>query len=344
MWLKWLSFGWQRMSDLELRGVHQAAILLLSLGQKQATQVLKYMQAEEIQRVAAEMASLKQVPVETVDEVMQQFVMDIENHTPLAVDSGRYVHQMLIDTLGKENAGSIMNRITQQPVSQPIDRLKWMEPELVADLFQVEHPQMLAMLLSLLGTDQASAVLLCLSHGLRADIIKRLATMETASEAALTTLDEVICNRLQDNPHSGACRIGGVDSAAEILMRLNSHVGQEVLGQIHQSDARLGRALEDKMLVFEHILALDGRLIQALLKEIPSEMLLMALQDSSERVQDKFWSNMSKRAVQVLREELSLAVAVPRAEIEEARREIMRIARRLQDAEQDRANDQEVSV
>ena len=330
------------MTDPVLKGVHHAAILLLSLDQKQATQVLKYMQPDEVQLVAAEMAHVKQVSVEMVDTVMQQFAADIRNHTPLAIDSGNYVQKMLIETLGKESASSVMNGIARKPSSKNIDRLKWMMPDVIADLFQAEHPQMLALLLSLLESDQASAVLSQFPASLRTDLIMRLANMESISEAALTAMDEVIGSHLHANPNNETCRVGGIDTAAEILTRLHHDMGQEVISQLHESDTSLGRQLEDRMLVFEQILIMDDRQVQTLLREISSEMLLMALQGSHEDVQAKFWNNMSKRAEQVLREELELAVTIPAIEIEEARREIMRVARRLQEVEQESIQDEKI--
>jgi len=309
-------------------GVEQAAILLLTLGEQEAAQVLKHLSAKDVQRVGLAMAQLSGITRDEVTTVLGNFSSSVEEHTSFGVDSDEYVRKVLVEALGDEKAGSVIDRVLRGRSSRGLETLRWMEPKAIAELLRHEHPQIVSIVLSYLDSDQAAAVLLLLPETLRADIIMRIAVLDGIHPSALNELDEVLEKQFTGNKGVKSSAFGGPKVAAEIL-NLTGGAEAKIVEEISKTDATLGQQIQDLMFVFEDLGEIDDRGMQELLREIPGDKLIIALKATDETLKQKFFKNMSERAGQMLKDDLEAKGPVRLSEVEAAQKEILLAARRL---------------
>jgi len=312
--------------------VKKAAILLLAMGKEAASEVLKHMNPKEVQRVGQAMTELKLVTRGEVQTVMTEFVETVEQYTGLGVNTDDYIRTMLVGALGEEKATNIIDRILLGGSTKGLETLKWMDPRAIADLIRNEHPQIISIVMSYLEGEQAAAVLELFSDVQRADIIMRLATLDGVQPAAIQELNSIMEKQFIGQNNIKQSNIGGVKSAANILNFMDSSVESAIVDKIKENDAELGQQIQDLMFVFENMLEMDDRSVQALLREVSTESLVIALKGAEENLREKFFTNMSKRASEMLREDLEAKGPVRVSEVEAAQKEILAIARRMADA------------
>jgi flagellar motor switch protein FliG len=315
-------------------GLEKSAILLMSLGEEEAAQVLKYLSPREVQKLGATMARLKAVPKERVDAVLEEFKKKAEDRSTLALASDEYIRAVLTKALGDEKATHVIDRILQGGDTSGIESLKWMDSASVAELIRDEHPQVIATILVHLDRDQAGEVIGHLPERLRSDVILRIATLDGVQPAALKELNEVLAKLLTGNASLRKTAIGGVRAAAEILNFMPTIYENAVIESVREHDAELAQKILDEMFVFEDLLELEDRAIQLLLREVQSESLIVALKGSSDALKEKIFKNMSQRAAELLREDLEAKGPVRVSEVEAEQKEILKIVRRLADAGQ----------
>ncbi len=310
----------------------QASLLLLAVGQERASQVLKNMGPKEVQLVGATMAGLGTITSEMVDQVLEGFITEVKSETGLGLNSDEYIRNMLTDALGEDKAGSIIDRILMGANSKGIEQLKWMDTRSIADLIRLEHPQIIAIILSLLDADQSAEVLGLLPENMRSDIMMRIATMDGVQPAALRELDDIMEKQLTGSDSVKSSSVGGVDSAANILNFIEGSISEVMMEQINENNPDLGQQIQDKMFVFADLDAVDDRGIQTLLREVSTDQLLLALRGVSETLKEKVFNNMSKRAAEMLRDDLEAAPPTKLSEVEAAQKDILAIAKKLSDA------------
>ena len=320
------------MSEAEMSrsGVEQAAILLLTLGEQEAAQVLKHLGAKDVQRVGMAMAQLSGISREEVTGVLSSFASAVEQHTSFGVDADEYVRKVLVEALGNDKAGNVIDRILRGRSSRGLETLKWMEPKAVAEMLRYEHPQIVSIVLSYLESDQSAEVLLALPEAQRSDIIMRIATLEGIHPSALNELDEVLEKQFTGNKGAKSSGFGGPKVAAEIL-NLAGAAEARIIEEITKSDATLGQQIQDLMFVFEDLAQVDDRGIQELLREIPGDKLIIALKAADEEMKQKIFKNMSERAATMLKDDLEAKGPVKLSEVEAAQKEILLTARKLSD-------------
>jgi len=278
-------------AEINLSATERSALLLLAVGQDRAASVLKNMGPKEVQIVGSAMATLGAISSEMVDIVFEEFIMEIKNETGLGLDSDAYIRDMLTNALGADKAGNIIDRILMGANSKGIEQLKWMDTRSIADLIRVEHPQIIAIILSLLDADQSAEVLALLPENMRTDIIMRIAMMESVQPSAIKELDEMMEKQLTGSESVKSSNVGGVDAAADILNFLEGSLSEEMMEGISESDADLGQQIQDKMFVFADLINVDDRGIQTLLREVSTDQLLVALRGVSEALRDKIFGN-----------------------------------------------------
>lgn len=316
----------------ELNSKEQAALFLLSLGEDRAANVLKHMGPKEVQAIGTTMAGLTNITSDRVEGVMDEFVTTLRNQTALGIGSDQYIRNMLTDALGADKAESIIDRILLGANSKGIEQLKWMDARAIADLLRLEHPQIVAIVLSLLDNDQSAEVIYYFPEKTRADLIMRVATLEGVQPGALKELDEIMEKQLSGNANVKSSAIGGVETAANILNIVESSIESEIMEQINEVDNDLGQKIQDKMFVFENLMEVDDRGIQAILREISTDSLLLALRGAEEAFKEKIFNNMSKRASELLRDDLEAAGPAKLSDVELAQKDIIMVARRLEEA------------
>lgn len=321
------------MSDSEqvLDGSSRAAILLMTLGEESAAQVLKYIDQQEVEQIGLAMAEIGSVSQEQVDSVIEMFSEEVQDHTALGIGSEDYLRTILTSALGEESAEGLLDRILAGRNTNGLEALKWMEPPLVADMLKEEHPQVVAVVASHLSRERAAEVLALLPEQLRADAVMRIASLDGIQRAAISELDEMMERRIADAHGDTAKDLGGKRAAAEIVLKLGSSLEEEVLGHIREVDDDLGSQIKELMFVFDSLAVLDDRGMQGLLREIPGDKLGVALKGAEPATSDLFLRNMSKRAADILQEDMEARGPVRLAEVEEAQKEILTIALKLAD-------------
>ncbi|MGR9073060.1 MAG: flagellar motor switch protein FliG [Gammaproteobacteria bacterium] len=315
--------------NTKLDNTQRAALLLLAMGQDKAASVLKHMRPKEVQIIGSTMAGLGNITADMVDGVLEEFIKIIKSQTALGVDSANYIRGMLTSALGVDKAGSMIDRILLGSNSKGIEQLKWMDSRSIADLIRQEHPQIVAIILSLLDSDQAAEVLGFFPENMRADTVMRIAMLESVQPAALKELDEIMERQLTGSENIKSSVIGGVETAANILNFMESSVSETVMEEITEIDMELSHQIQDKMFVFDDLKQIDGRGIQTLLREISTDQLLLAMRGVDDELKEKIFGNMSKRAAELLRDDLEAAPPAKLSEVEMAQKDILSIARRL---------------
>lgn len=313
-------------------GPERAAILLMSLGEADAAQVLKHLGAKDVQKVGQAMAALSNVSRERAAMVVERFVDELENQTSLGVGADDYVRRVLIGALGEDKANGLIDRILLGRNSKGLEALKWMETRAVADLVRNEHPQIVAIVLAYLDPDQAADVLSQLPERMRSDVLMRIARLDGIQPAALRELDEIMEKQFTGGNNLKASSVGGIKVAASILNLMDSSVEGAIIGAISEADSDLGGKIQELMFVFDDLADVDDRGLQALLREANNDMLCLALKGADPRVRDKFTRNMSKRAAEMLLEDMEAKGPVRLSDVEVAQKDILSTARRLADA------------
>jgi flagellar motor switch protein FliG len=314
-----------------LSGMERAAVLLLMLGEEGAASVLQHMGPREVQKLGVSMASIRNVSQDQVDGVVEGFLEAVGRHTALGVDAESYMRGVLVKALGEDKARGLLDRILLGGSTQGLETLKWMDPRSIADLIRNEHPQIVAIVLAYLDSDHAAEVITHLPARSRPDLLLRIATLDTVQPAALQELNQVLERQFSGNATVKASAVGGVKTAANILNFLEGSSESEIVERMQDLDPALAQQVQDLMFVFDDLVEVDDVSVQALLREISSETLLLALKGSDEAVKEKFFKNMSKRAAEMLRDDLDAKGPVRVSEVEVAQREILAVARRMAD-------------
>lgn len=312
-------------------GVEKSAILLLSLGEEHAAEVLKQLGPKEVQKLGHAMALLKSVPRTRVEEVLSEFQSAAREATAVHVDTDAYIRSVLTKALGDDKASNLISRILQGGDTAGIEGLKWMDAPTAADLIKNEHPQIIATILVHLEPDQGSEILNHFTERLRNDVVLRIATLEGIQPSALKELNDVMLRLLSGSANIKKAAMGGVRTVAEILNFIGTANETSVVDSIREYDPELAQKILDEMFVFENLLDIDDRGIQLLLREIQSDSLILALKGATEPLREKIFKNMSQRAAEMLREDLESRGPVRLSEVEGEQKEILKIVRRLAD-------------
>ncbi len=316
--------------DAKLTGAQRASVLLLSLGEKEAAEVLKHMSARDVQAIGSAMTSLGSISRSQADNVLDTFTAALERETALGVGTEEYVRRMLITALGEDKAARILDRIKLGRDSKGLEALKWMEGRSIAEMIGSEHPQIVAIVMAHLDTDQAAEVLNFLPDAIRHDVIMRIATLDGVQPSALHELDQIMERRFAGGQSSfSTSSVGGIKAAAQILNQLDSGKDTKILESIVALDGELGQRIQELMFVFDDLIGVDDRGMQALLREVSTDRLVIALKGCDQGVREKVFSNMSKRAADMLRDDLEVKGPVRLSEVDAAQKEILTVARRL---------------
>ncbi len=317
---------------VDLNRIDQAAILLMTLGEESAAQILKHMGPKEVQRLGTAMAQLTNIQQYEVEVVLSNFMEEVRTQTGLGMGADTYIRSMLVTALGEDKANGLIDRILLGGNTTGLDTLKWMEARSVADIIRNEHPQIQAIVLAYLDADQSAEILAYFPEKVRLDVMMRVASLDTVQPSALQELNDILEKQFSGNAGSQTKDMGGFKTAAEIVNNLDSSVGSELLESIKEIDEDTGTQIQELMFVFENLGDVDDRGIQALLREVSSDILILGLKGADDILQEKIFGNMSKRAAELLRDDLEAKGPVKLSEVESAQKEILTIARRMADA------------
>ncbi|MDR7268829.1 flagellar motor switch protein FliG [Pelomonas saccharophila] len=313
------------------KGIENAAILLMSLGEEEASEVFKHLSPKEVQALGETIAKLKVIKRAQVESVLDKFDAVAETQSTLVTDTDEYVRAVLRKALGEDKANLLLDRILQGSDVSSIESLKWMDAASVAELLRNEHPQIIAAILAHLDFDQTSSVLKLFTERGRNEVLIRIATLDGIQPTALKDLNEVMSQILAGGERMKKSSLGGAKTAAEIINMMGSSVEASVLDYIREADSDLAQKIMDNMFTFDDVTKIDDKGVQAMLKEVQSESLVVALKGASAELREKIFRNMSTRAAETLREDLETRGPVRLSEVEAEQKEMLKIVRRLVD-------------
>ena len=316
---------------MDAQGLEDAAILLMSLGEEEASEVFKHLTPKEVQGLGETIAKLKSIPREKVEGVLEKFATVASEQSMLVTDTDEYVKAVLRKALGDDKANLLIDRILQGGDVSGIESLKWMDAQSVAELLRNEHPQIVAAILVHLDFDQASGVLKCFTERQRNEVLVRVATLDGIQPSALKDLNEVMSKVLAGGDKLRKASLGGVKTAAEMINLMGASVETAVLDYIREADNELAQKIMDNMFTFDDLEKIDDKGIQLLMKEVQSESLVIALKGATPEMREKVFRNMSSRAAETLREDLESRGPVRVSEVEAEQKEMLKIVRRLAD-------------
>lgn len=319
------------MTD-ELSNIQKAAILLISLGENDAAEILKQLGPKEVQKIGESMAHLNNIPQSRVESVISDFLDLVSDQTGIGINNDRYVRRMLNQALGEEKAKTLIDRILFSTNTSGLDTLRWMDPRQVAEIIRTEHPQIQAVILSYLEPDQAANILSFFDEVVRLEIMMRVASLDQIQPQALQELNDMLEGQFSGPRSAQFTRLGGVKTAADIMNFIDTEIEVGLMEGIKETDEGLATQISDLMFVFDNLIDVDDRTIQIILREVQTDQLILALKGAETDLQEKIFKNMSKRAAELLKDDLEAKGPVRVSEVEEAQKEILNTARRLADS------------
>ena len=303
----------------------------MSLGEEEAANVFKHLSPKEVQGLGETITKMKSISRERVDNVLEMFNHVAAEQSNLVSDPDEYVKTVLRRALGDDKANLLIDRILQGGDTAGIEGLKWMDPAAVGELLRVEHPQIVAAILVHLDFEHAADVLKTFTERQRNEVLVRIATLDGIQPSALKDLNEVMSKILAGGERARRASLGGVKTAAEMINLMGASVETAVLDYIREADNELAQKILDNMFSFDDLEKIDDKGIQALLKEVQSESLVIALKGAKPEMREKIFKNMSTRAAETLREDLESRGPVRVSEVEAEQKEMLKVVRRLAD-------------
>ncbi|WP_440055644.1 flagellar motor switch protein FliG [Pseudoalteromonas sp. T1lg65] len=316
----------------KLDGVDKAAILLLSLTEEDAAQILKHLEPKQVQKVGMAMASMDDLSQAKIAAVHNLFIEQIQSFSTIGFQSEDFIKKALTAALGEDKAASLIDQIVMGSGAKGLDSLKWMDSKQVANIIRNEHPQIQTIVLSYLEPEQSAEILSQFPEKVRLDLTMRIANLEEVQPAALQELNEIMEKQFAGQAGAQAAKMGGLKAAADIMNYLDTNIEGQLMDSIREHDEEMSQQIQDLMFVFENLMDVDDRGIQSILREVQQDVLMKAIKGADEGLKDKIMKNMSKRAAEMMLDDLEAMPPVRISEVEAAQKEILATARRLADS------------
>lgn len=308
--------------------VEQAAILLLSMGEESAAEILKYMDQKQVAKIVEAMNSLASVTESNAVAALNNFLISSTDQTGLASHSKEFIRSSLTSAVGPGQAVNVLSSTLGEP-SDGLTLLAWQSVRLIADTLKSEHPQVITIIFTYLDDEKAAKVLSILPKEMRSEIVKRLSEVGPISPIAIEDLASVMKSELSPDTNFKELPIGGIDSAASIVNYLSSDLENEIIESISNDNEELSIKIQERMFPFERLKELDDRSLQTLLRSISSDILVIALKGTDDALKERFYKNMSGRAAQILQDELDTLGPVQLSKVESAQKEIIAATQRM---------------
>lgn len=316
----------------QLTGRRKAAVLLVMLGPEKAASVLKHLDESDVEQLTIEIANIGKVTDEEKRQVLSEF-QEIARAREMITQGGiEYAKEVLQKAFGPEKAMKIIERLVSNLQVKPFDFLRQADPLQLVNFLQSEHPQTIAVILSYLEPQLAGKILSALPEDLQVEVIKRIALLERTSPDVIRDIERNLERKLSGFVMQTFSQVGGVDTAAEIMNSIDRSSEKKIMEKLSYDSPELAEEIRRRMFVFEDLVKLDDRSVQIVLREIETRDLALALKGASEEVKQKIFKNISKRAAQLLQDELEYMGPVRLKDVEEAQQKIINVVRRLEEA------------
>jgi flagellar motor switch protein FliG len=315
----------------KMKGKHKAAILLLALGPDLSARIFQHLNDDEIEELTLEIANMQKVSSDVKDDVMEEFHQLLQVKDYINRGGIEYAREVLEKAVGAEKARDILERLTATLQVRPFDAIRKTDPSQLLNFIQGEHPQTIAMIMAYLQPDHAAQVLSALSQDIQADVSRRIALMDRTSPDIIKDVEAILEQKLSSIVSNEFASTGGIESIVNILNSVDRGTEKNILDQLEEDDPDLAAEIKKRMFVFEDIILLDDRAVQLVMRQVDTHDVALALKTASEEVEQKIYSNMSKRAAEMLREDIEYMGPVRLREVEEAQQRIVGVIRQLED-------------
>ncbi|MFP4016021.1 MAG: flagellar motor switch protein FliG [Halanaerobiales bacterium] len=316
----------------KIKGKNKAAILLVALGPDLSAEIFKHLSDEEIEELTLEIANMQKVNPDTKYDVLEEFHQLLEAKEYINRGGIEYAREVLDKAVGQEQAENILERLTATLQVRPFDAIRKTDPSQLLNFIQGEHPQTIAMILAYLQADRASQVLSALPQDIQADVSRRIAVMDRTSPDIIKEVETILEQKLSSIVSNEYATTGGIDSIVDILNSVDRGTEKNILDQLDEEDPDLATEIRKRMFVFEDIMLLDDKAVQLVMRQVDTHDVALALKTASEDVENKIYSNMSKRAAEMLKEDIEFMGPVRLREVEEAQQRIVTVIRQLEDS------------
>lgn len=315
-----------------MTSTEQAAVIVLLLGEQQAADIIQYLNPREVQSLGSAMVGVVDLSQDSVNLVLDNFVATIKKQTNLGLGTTDYVENVLKRALGEDKASTVLGRILPGSSSKGLEILRWMDPRAIADMISTEHPQVVAIILSVLEYDVAADVLNYLPEINRGEIMQRIASLESVQPSAMDELERIMKEQFSSNSSAKSSSFGGIKTAAKIMNFVKVDLEGKIMGDLSEIDEELMLKIQDNMFTFDNLSVVDNKAIQVLMRNVEPELLMVALKGAGEDVKDKFFDNMSQRARAMFIDDMESKGPMRLTDVEAAQKTIMRLARKLSDS------------
>jgi len=314
-----------------MSGSAAAAVLLMLFDEDEAAQILARLEPDEVRQLGYAMYEVADVEVQEVNAALDQFVTKARGRTTIGYGATAHIRGAMHKALGPDRADNILAKITPPTRSTKLAMLKWMEPAEIAAIIELEHPQIMAIVLAHLDPAAAAAVLQLLPAEAQEDVIYRVATLGPVSIEALDDLEALIESRSAGGRTSSTTKRGGTSEAAAIMNNVRKDHEQRIIKALNKRDKAVAQSIEDEMFIFENLLDLSDKNLGTLMRAVDAAILVVALKGASDALRNKILGSMSQRAAQSIQDEMEERGPMRLAEVLDAQKQVIAEARRMAD-------------
>ncbi|MBW1794719.1 MAG: flagellar motor switch protein FliG [Deltaproteobacteria bacterium] len=314
----------------KITGPQKAAIFLLMMGEEYTSEVFKKLEPDEISKLVTHMSETTSVPQQLLTQIMEEFLQNIESEGQLMVEGESFLKNVADGSLGKERARAVYKELEKSKKNIPFGYFDGMDNSIVVNLIKGEHPQTIALILGTLQSGRAAEILSDLPEQIQADVAMRIVRMDQVPKEVIQEVDQVLHKEVRGVGDSGSREVDGTTALANILNEIDKSSEEQILSLIEEKDEQMAEEVRQLMFIFEDLLKVDDRGFREILKQVDKQELTVALRTASEELKEKFFGNMSERAVEMLREDMEIMGPVRISDVEEAQQKILRVARQLE--------------
>lgn len=319
------------MQTGKLSGAEKAAILLLCLGEEAASRVFKDLSDVEVRMISRWMINIDHIPAKIAQEVIDEFNRLQIEHAGMFVQGREFARKAISGSGDPKRADAIMEQVSSTPAYRPLETIARMQSRMVASLLQSEHPQTVALILSTQKPEHTARIMNDLPSDLRSEVMYRIARIDKISPEVIAHIEDALQHEIGVVVNKEQQQLGGIDNVVEILGRLEKGADRQILERIEETDAEMAEEIRMRMFTFEDLVALDGRALQTVLREVQNDQLTLALKTASEAVKEKIFASISSRAAEMISEDIEAMGPVRLSEVESIQQTIVKIALKLEE-------------
>ena len=314
-----------------LTGLNRAAVLLICIGEEATARVFEELSDDEVRQVTRTMATIEHIPIDIKEKVFTAYRDAQKRYAGLFVKGGEFAKKAIAATPGEQRANFLLDQFVSGTETKSLETIALMAPRLVAGLLEQEHPQTVALVLSTQHIEHAAEILAHLPEKMRADVVYRISKIEKVSPEVITRIEDALHREIGLVSGKAHKQVGGIDAVVGILNHMKNNLETEILDEMEQSDPEMAEEIRKKMFTFEHLITLDGRSLQMILREVNNDALTLALKTASEAMKEKIFANMSTRAADMIRDDLEVMGPVRLSEVELRQQSIVKMAMKLEE-------------